>query len=1136
MKRVDVPALMLRHHFSSFFNSYACFLFIGAFLGFSILGGCGSGEKKPGVTVYPQTIATPPGGDYSAANYPVVTLECNNPATIYYTLDGENPYPGMSNTFSGRSPVTGIEVKTTATLKFFALDDKGNQEAIRSEVYTVGQTADSDDTTPPKTSAVPAGGRYQATQNITISANEPATIYYKIYVNEYDPARCPDPDVSSPDVKTGDTTVSGIQVQVGVLKYFSVDRAGNAETVNTQVYLYGNSPYTYIFPSGGFYKSSQILQVYSDVIQGATATIYYTTDGAIPDPSSPSCISPCNILIYNEGTTVLKYFAVDNFGNTESVRIETYIIDSITPVTTASLAAGEYMGAQSITLTASEPTTIYYTLDGSDPVPGSQNTFSGPSPISNIAIDRDITVKFFSVDSAGNAESPVNSVAYSIVYSFTDTFRDDSKKNAIITTADWDTVNGEVKLARGSIQIEKSISTGGISNGFDIFNQQIFLADGLNGLKIYDISSPGNPELRGNYPAASGEIFSSVIVRNNTAFAGTNMGVLILDVSNPSSPGFISRWNPGVLNVFDIRFFGKYLFVAAGNGGLWVADVADTANPVDVTNLLFTGKAVSLEVFGSTLYVAATDGDLKIIDITQPASPVLVRTQSMPDSINSLAVAGSRLFAGSNNGVIYEENLQYPQKPVFTASIKISSSAVNHILYSGKFLYAATGTGIFVIDPADSTNMKLLAASLYVSVNWIAVYENYMFASGSNFLSLPISKYRTPQDIGALTGFAALESKVNGNILVVPSGVSGVKIIELNNVENPVLYTGYQTTGSANRVDTAGNYGFVAYGASGLMILNMSDLSNVQNVSSVPSLDLSLDVVVDANYAYLADRAGGLRIVDISNPSAPSVAGSCVPGACLPAASRAVIAGVAGKMALAGLDTNKVAIIDVTNRTNPSLIATFNTAGLPVDMEISGNYVYIAEGASGIEVFYIGNPQSPLKAGSLSTPNNSATGISISGNTLFIADGSYILFADITNPSSPFISNYYSKNSFDLARWGEYLMISDGTTSVEIVDLALESIRYQSPGTAASVNINPQSRNIGSAKILVNDYKGAYGDIQYYLSNTGGTAWIAVTPGEPFIAFETAGKDLWWRAVLSTTDLRKTPILDRMEVFYKYAD
>lgn len=104
-----------------------------------LLAGCpagsGSGEG-PTDTTPPITIASPASGTYGSTQ--TVTLTANEPATIYYSVDGADPVAGAANTISAPSPVTGIVVNAgTSVIKFFAVDMSQNKETVKQETYVV---------------------------------------------------------------------------------------------------------------------------------------------------------------------------------------------------------------------------------------------------------------------------------------------------------------------------------------------------------------------------------------------------------------------------------------------------------------------------------------------------------------------------------------------------------------------------------------------------------------------------------------------------------------------------------------------------------------------------------------------------------------------------------------------------------------------------------------------------------------------------------------------------------------------------------------------------------------------------------------------------------------------------------------
>ena len=114
--------------------------------------------------------------------------------------------------------LTGGDGPKTIYVKF--KDGVGNW----SNAYTLTVTLD---TTAPITKANPGEGIYGSAQNVTLSANESATIYYTT-------------DGANPtemsNIYSGPMPISATTT----LKYFARDLAGNVESVKTQTYTIGH--------------------------------------------------------------------------------------------------------------------------------------------------------------------------------------------------------------------------------------------------------------------------------------------------------------------------------------------------------------------------------------------------------------------------------------------------------------------------------------------------------------------------------------------------------------------------------------------------------------------------------------------------------------------------------------------------------------------------------------------------------------------------------------------------------------------------------------------------------------------------------------------------------------------------------
>src|SRR5262249_18930524 len=139
----------------------------------------------------------------------------------------------------------------------------------------------------------------------------------------------------------------------------------------------------------------------SDTGGSTCDSIHYTLDGSTPTPGSLTYSAPLTL----SADTTLKFLAVDSVGNASDVPTESYVIDTVRPLTASIRAGGAYASAQSVTLLCADGSgsgcaATYYTLAGSTPTTGSPR-YSAP-----FSITANATLKFFSVDVAGNAESP----------------------------------------------------------------------------------------------------------------------------------------------------------------------------------------------------------------------------------------------------------------------------------------------------------------------------------------------------------------------------------------------------------------------------------------------------------------------------------------------------------------------------------------------------------------------------------------------------------------------------------------------------------------------------------------------------------------------------------------------------------
>ncbi|CAM4392267.1 MULTISPECIES: chitobiase/beta-hexosaminidase C-terminal domain-containing protein [Myxococcus] len=366
---------------------------------------CGGGEPKPPPPTDltpPTTRATPAGGDFTTAV--VVTLACDDGggsgcAATYYTLDGSTPGTGSTQY---REPFT---LGSTTTVRFYSVDAAGNAEAPGTATLTLVGAAD---TEPPSTVANPASGAFSSPRSVALTCDDGAgsgcaATHYTL-------------DGSVPTQASPRYTAPLSIATSTTLRFFSVDRVGNVEAVRQARYVVDTeAPQVAATPRGSTFTGTRAVTLACDDGEGSgCAAIHYTNNGAIPSLDSSVYEEPLVLT----ATTRVRFIAVDWVGNVSEVVSELYTRetsgeDRVAPTTTATPAGGVYWSAQSVVLGCADDAEgsgcagTYYTVDGSAPTTSSIR-YTGP-----ITVASSTTLRFFSMDIAGNVE-PVKSEQYTM--------------------------------------------------------------------------------------------------------------------------------------------------------------------------------------------------------------------------------------------------------------------------------------------------------------------------------------------------------------------------------------------------------------------------------------------------------------------------------------------------------------------------------------------------------------------------------------------------------------------------------------------------------------------------------------------------------------------------------------------------
>jgi hypothetical protein len=699
--------------------------------------------------------------------------------------------------------------------------------------------------------------------------------------------------------------------------------------------------------------------------------------------------------------------------------------------------------------------------------------------------------------------------AGAVVNQYTEDFTTTQKKDALNTTANWNTTAGRLELFPFVPTIAGSVATPDRAQRVFVSGDHAYVANGTSGLVVIDISDPTTPDSVGAYDTPS--FAQGVSVAGDYAYvADGGAGLKVINISNPAAPALVGGISapPGLAR--GVFVSGDYAYLANGTSGLVVIDISNPAAPT-LAGGSYDTPDVATDVFiaGDHAYVADGLSGLQVIDISTPTAPTLAGSYNTLSSAEGVFVSGDHAYVADHNAGFVVIDISDPTAPALAGIVATSGEAYG-VFVSGDRAYVADGPSslLQVIDISNPA-VPILAGSV-----------------------------PTPG--------AALGVFVEGDHAYLADQYSGLQVINIADPVPPTLAGGYDTAGQSQAVIVAGDHAYLADGFSDLQVIDISD-------PTTPVLDGSIDlpftgfargVYVTGDYVYVADER--LNAVDISDPTTPTLAGSYnTPG---------VASGVfvAGDHAYVADDDSGLVVVDISDPTTPTLAGTYDTPSSAFGVFVAGDHAYVADGDSGLLVVDISDPTNPTLAGSVDTPGY-AVGVVVSGDHAYVADGSSLQVIDISDPTTPVPAGSYTTSGFagDVFVAGDHAYVGYGTSGLVVVDISDPTTpvlvgNAATPGGALGVFVagdhayvaDNQSGlqvievmqrrfnlagNIGQSFPVDDTADIIYAArltttqvdaVQWELSADAGSNWQVATPGGGLVQLA-SGSDLLWRATLS---------------------
>lgn len=204
----------------------------------------------------------------------------------------------------------------------------------------------------------------------------------------------------------------------------------------------------------------------------------------------------------------------------------------------------------------------------------------------------------------------------------------------------------------------------------------------------------------------------------------------------------------------------------------------------------------------------------------------------------------------------------------------------------------------------------------------------------------------------------------------------------------------------------------------------------ITEIGSIETNGEAMIVAVVENTAFVLDTTGndpgGVMIIDITDPTSPILLSSLYDGG-IP-----YEIAIKDDIVFVADGTDGLEILNVSDLENPFEIYQYPVNTYSSDVELVGDLLYTANWDYGLEIFNISNPESPVKICQYDEYSLNCMHVDVQGDIACVTDhrNDYtgIRILNITNPISPQLLDTYSPSSVDFwdpMIYGNYLYVGN---------------------------------------------------------------------------------------------------------------
>jgi hypothetical protein len=413
--------------------------------------------------------------------------------------------------------------------------------------------------------------------------------------------------------------------------------------------------------------------------------------------------------------------------------------------------------------------------------------------------------------------------------------------------------------------------TPGTANGLVVSNGLAYISDGEAGLQIVDIADPSSPIRVGQYDVP-GYAWQVQLAGEYVLLMDANGGLYVLDVSQPAEPVLAAHYDELRATGLDVE--DNLAYLAGSSQRLSIYDISQPTSPTFLGRWEAVPSAQKVTVVGDVAYVT-TFGTVEMIDVSNPPEPLGIGTALTETGISDVARSSDYLYAADSGDGMWVVDIA-PAAESHAVGIWSSSLQPLSVEAEGD-IAVSVNRSLHVLDVSNPFSPTVAAVAPLLYAQGVDLLDNVAFvAAGAEGLYLfDVSMPATPTLLSHWEGTAIMPVVRDG--LAYVSGGGQLSILDVSQPETPTLRSTFATGNSLDRIILGGDHVFVADGE-GFQAIDVSnpDLPFLigrytlpdQIVGALSGFALLEDIV----YLTIHDAATIrwlMLAVDVSDPAHP---------------------------------------------------------------------------------------------------------------------------------------------------------------------------------------------------------------------------------------------------------------------------